>query len=106
MNYKNKVWDEIEGFDAFSIHVPREEKHKLDCSDVSNSLLIPHPTFEKDVYLIDLVYRPSVLDNDQSWQVFDDDKHIISFLEGSGTFSNLVFEGSQDLEKSKTIEQP
>ncbi|XP_057866383.2 uncharacterized protein LOC131073894 [Cryptomeria japonica] len=43
-NYQNRAWDEIEGFDAFSIEsIPCEFNSKVNSLAVSASLLIPHP---------------------------------------------------------------
>ena len=43
-NYWNRVWDEIEGLDAFSIEaIPRELNTKVDSLVISTSLLLPHP---------------------------------------------------------------
>ena len=30
---------------------------------------------------VDTLYRPSLPENDESWQVFEYDEHIIAFLE-------------------------
>lgn len=43
-HYRNRVWDEIEGFDAFFIEaIPREQNSKANSLAVSTSLLVPHP---------------------------------------------------------------
>lgn len=105
-SYRNKVWDEIESFDAFSIQaIPREQNTKADSLAFSASLLLPHPEFEKDVYIVEMIYRPSVPDNNQNWQVFDDDKHISSFLEGTETFSNLSFDGNHSLTSQQNMKE-
>ena len=47
-NYRNRVWDEIEGLDAFYIEVVlREMNIKADSLVVSASLLLPHPEFKE-----------------------------------------------------------
>lgn len=77
----------IKHFDAFLIRAVWKEKNsKANYLVVSLFLLIPHLEFEKDVYLVKNIYRPSVFDNDQ---------HIISFLEVNEFFSNIFFEGTQ-----------
>lgn len=66
--YRNHVWDEIESFDAFSIEVvPREFNSKADSLAVSAALLVPHLDFTINTYRVELVYRPSVPDNSESW---------------------------------------
>ena len=89
------MWDGIENFDAFSLFsIPCEKKSKADCLVVSASLLIPPPEFNRDVYIVEMIHRPSVPNNDRHWQVFDDDGQIITFLEGIPPFLDLKFEGS------------
>ncbi|KAH9302635.1 hypothetical protein KI387_014218, partial [Taxus chinensis] len=54
-HYKNKVWDAIETFDAFSIEfVPHEKNDKVDSLAVSASLMIPHSEFDQDKYTIEM----------------------------------------------------
>ena len=66
-NYRNRVWDEIEGLDALSIRaMPREMNTKADSLAVSTSLLIPHPKFKDRKYQIEILYRSVVLDNTES----------------------------------------
>lgn len=66
-NYRNKVWDGIESFDAFSIIlVPRDQNTRVDSLAVSASLLLPHPDFKNQVYRMEVLSRPSVPDNEES----------------------------------------
>jgi hypothetical protein len=39
-------------------------------------------------YEIEVKHRPSVLDNIKYWQVFEDDKKIIRFLQNSNEFAS------------------
>jgi hypothetical protein len=39
--------------------------------------------------LVEVIFRPSVLDNMNHWQVFDDDKHVIKFLTHMHEFSDF-----------------
>ncbi|KAH9289834.1 hypothetical protein KI387_033951, partial [Taxus chinensis] len=71
----NRVWDNIECFDAFSIKVAlRDYNHKYDSLDMFSFLLLPLPKFKQDKYTIKIVYCPSVPDNSAHWQVFNDDQ--------------------------------
>lgn len=82
-HYQNRVWDEMECFDAFSIKaMPRKFNSRANALAGSTTLLIPHPAFGTYKYPIELIHRPSVLDNASSWQVLKNDAHIIQFLEG------------------------
>ena len=93
-NYLNKVWDEIESLDALSIiSVPREFNSRANSLAFSASLLLPHPNFKDQIYKVEVIFRPNVLDNDDSWHVFDDDKNIQEFIEGPESFVGLYFEG-------------
>ena len=91
------MWDEIENFNAFSLSaIPCEQNSKGNCLSVSASLLIPHLEFNRDVYTVGMIHRPSVPNNDRHWQVFDDDGKIIAFLEGRPPFLDMKFEGSRN----------
>ena len=94
-HYRNCVWDEIEGFDAFAIEaIPRGLNDKVNSLAVLASLLIPHPDFTDKKYLVEIIHRPSVPDNKKNWQVFKDDAHINAFLQSVEIFSMNYFEGS------------
>lgn len=45
---------------------------------------------------MEVLFRPNVPDNEDSWQVFDDDKHIQQFIDGTWPFTNLCFEGNHN----------
>ncbi|KAH9323803.1 hypothetical protein KI387_018442, partial [Taxus chinensis] len=61
---------------------------------VSASLMLSHPGLKTSKYTIEVVFRPSVPDNSQHWQVFNDDNQLIAFLEKAENFKELHFEGS------------
>lgn len=95
-HYRIRVWDDIEAFDAFSIEAfPREFNSKADSLVGSATLLVPHPDFTTDTYRVELVYRPSVPDNSESWQVFENDKQIQNFLQCADIFTSLFYEESE-----------
>lgn len=80
-HYRNHVWDEIEDFEAFSIEsIPRDLNSRADPLAVSASLHIPHLDFATNKYSIEIIHRPSVPENNNSWQVLKDDAHINAFL--------------------------
>ncbi|XP_059078248.1 uncharacterized protein LOC131876779 [Cryptomeria japonica] len=94
-HYRNRFWDEIEDFDAFSIEaIPRELNSKVDSLAVLASLLVPHPEFFDDIYRVELIYQPSVPENSDFWQVFESDKQINNFMQSVDMFSAMYFEGS------------
>jgi len=54
-----------------------------------------------DVFLVEMMFRPSVLDNVMSWRVFEDNSQIINFLTSSDTFQDSVIDDEvhqQDLQ--------
>ncbi|KAH9328129.1 hypothetical protein KI387_000237, partial [Taxus chinensis] len=105
-HYRNWVWDCIESFDAFSIEdIPRAQNERFDSLVLSASLLTPHPSFGKDKITIEMVFRLSVPDNANHWQVFNDDNQILSFLEQRDNFNNLFFEGSVNPHRESISEE-
>ena len=36
--------------------------------------------FSHDKFYVELIYKPSILDNITNWRVFEDDEQIINFL--------------------------
>ncbi|XP_059075348.1 uncharacterized protein LOC131875285 [Cryptomeria japonica] len=63
-HYKNTVWDSIEFFDAFSIEsVLRSKNTRVDSLAISASLLLPHPDFVDKTFQVEVIYKPSILDN-------------------------------------------
>ena len=87
-DYRNAVWDTIEMFNAFAIQaVPREG------NTLADALLVIACTFEIPDYLeeeckVEVLFRPSVPDNQDHWQVFDNDAQIIAFLHNTDNFQN------------------
>ena len=68
-------------FDAFSIKVvPREENTLVDAlSVIACTFEIPEYLKEKKCK-VEVLSRPSVPNNQDHWQVFDDDAQIVCFL--------------------------
>ena len=105
-NYRNRVWDEIEGLDSFSIElVPREMNKKSNSLAVFASLLLPHPKFKDKKYQIEIVYRAFVLDNIDSWQVFKDEKSLQLFLENNKTTSGCQFNEKDNEDSSHEVKE-
>ncbi len=73
-HYKNWVWDKLIAFEAFSIMaILRSENTRAYSLAISASLFLPHPNFKTSEYRIEMIYHPSVPDNEDWWQVFNDD---------------------------------
>jgi ribonuclease HI len=88
--YKNCVWDLIENFFlSFNIHaIPIIHNQQADSLVVATSTFRP-PNVTSLEYQIQLRHRPSIPDNVQHWQVFEDDQQIKQFLEMEEEFSEI-----------------
>lgn len=78
--YRNVVWDAMEWFDVLSKEAePRMLNEKVDALFVVASTLQPC----KDLLAggkLEIIFKPSVPDNVEHWQVFADDAQIIRFI--------------------------
>jgi hypothetical protein len=78
-HYRYFVWDAMKKFDKFLIEaIPREENHLEDNLFVSSSTL--HFFKEIILYKVEVNFRPSLPDNLENWQVFDNENQILHFL--------------------------
>jgi ribonuclease HI len=81
--------------------VPREENYVADALVVSASTLQPCDVPLQNLCKMEVLFRPSILDNLKHWQVFEDDDQIIRFMENSRefTYSQVnFFANSMDLD--------
>jgi ribonuclease HI len=81
-SYRNCIWDLIENlFSSVNVHfIPRAENLQAD-SLAKAASMFPPPTNFKLRYHIEVRNRPSIPNNIQHWQVFEDDEQIRKFLE-------------------------
>lgn len=96
-NYQDEVFVLIDKFDAFNIssnsHSQNSKKYVL--ANVASKLI----TFEyifANLFLVELIYKPSVLDNITNWWVLDDDDQLINFLHIEDTSKDSVIEKAHD----------
>jgi hypothetical protein len=83
--YRDVVWDAIKRFDNFSTEaITREENHLADNLAVSASNL--QLCKETGFYKVEVKFRPSLLDNLEHWQVFENDIQLLHFLQNEGEF--------------------
>jgi hypothetical protein len=86
--YRNVVLDTIELFDAFAIKVvPRERNVVVDALAVATSTLQPCRELVNGECKMEVIFRPSIPDNLEHWQVFNDDAQILHFLHSLKEFS-------------------
>ena len=67
---------------------PREENHMADALVVSASTLQPCEGPLHDLCKMEVLFRPSVPDNLEYWQVFEHDDQIIRFMENNKEFTD------------------
>jgi ribonuclease HI len=68
--------------------IPREDNHMADALAVSASTLQPCEGPLRDLCKMEVLFRPSVPDNLEHWQVFEDDDQIIRFMENNKEFTD------------------
>jgi ribonuclease HI len=91
--YRNCVWDLVENFfTSVNFHfVPRAKNQQVDALAKAASTFDPPTSFNLK-YHIQLRHRPSIPDNVQHWQVFEDDEQLKKFLETVDEFSETCYD--------------
>ena len=81
-SYKHRVWDFLEGFNAFNIQsIPRKENRYADrLAAIGASYVVPRNLEEEKKQQIRVVVMPTILDNNIHWQVFESYEKIVNFL--------------------------
>ena len=84
-SYAKRVWDLIQKFDYFNIIIiPREKNQKVDSIEVLASLFILRSSFHDSCH-VKMIFHPSIPDNQNFWQVFENEEHIVEFLMSTET---------------------
>jgi ribonuclease HI len=92
-NYQNEVWNLINRFLSFNISsIPRSSNSEADLLANVASRLLPTEGFSRNSFFVELIFRPSILDNITNWWVFEDDQQIINFLHMEDTFQGVVID--------------
>jgi ribonuclease HI len=88
--YRDAIWDLINDLDDFNlIVIPREQNSKADkLAVVSSTLQLPDGLIDENISM-EVIFQPSVPNNVDHWQVFDDDKQMVKFLTRMHEFSDL-----------------
>jgi hypothetical protein len=88
-----EVWSLINKFSSFNINsIPRSNNTEADLLANVASKLLPAEGLSPNAFSVELLFRPSVLDNITNWRVFDDDRQIINFLHMEETFQGAVID--------------
>ena len=56
------------------------------------SKLIPSENFTPDFFSVELIFRPSILDNIFNWRVFDNDLEVLNFLTNDDTLKDSAID--------------
>ena len=87
--YQNEVWDLLTNFDAFNIFsIPRVKNVAADLLATLAARLVP----TINTCSIELLFRPSDLDNITNLRVFDDDKQVLECLMNNDTFKGAIID--------------
>jgi hypothetical protein len=88
--YRNAIWDTMENFDALDlVAIPRDQNLKADeLPVVASTLQLSQDLMDGNVK-VEVIFRRSVSDNVDHWQIFDDDKQVIKFLNNIQEFSDF-----------------
>jgi hypothetical protein len=71
------------------IAIPREQNSTADELTVATSTLTVSDSLIDENISVEVIFRPSILDNKNHWQVFEDDKQVIKFLTHMHEFSDF-----------------
>jgi hypothetical protein len=96
--YQIEVWNLMNKFFAFNInYIPRLNNFEADLLDNVASKLFPTEGLSPNAFFVELLFKPSILENITNWRVFDDDQKIIHFLHMEETFQGEVIDkGTND----------
>jgi ribonuclease HI len=87
--YRDLARDTTNYFEVISIEeFPRDKNHVVDALAISASTLKPCEGPLQNLCNMEVIFRPSILDNMEHWQVFDDDAQILRFMENNKEFSD------------------
>lgn len=104
-NYRHRVWDLLEGLDAFNIQlIPRAQNQIVDVLAQVASTLQPLSLSGFKKFMVELTSTPSVPDNVTHLQVFNDDKHIFEFITISDVFVAQIIDETDPQEAELDIE--
>lgn len=106
--YRDAILDIIPCFDHIEfIAIPQECNVKADRLAVAASSLQKSPEIADKEVKMEVIFRPSVPNNVDNWQVFDDDKQVIKFLNSMGEFAGFHIseeeEGCHYANESQTL---
>lgn len=88
-SYQQEVWWLISIFQAFNITVvPRTYNAAANALENVASMMSPI----RDIFTIEILYRPSIPDNINNIRMFGDDQQILPFMSNADTFKDAVID--------------
>lgn len=89
----------IHKFEAFNINIiPRSQNSNEDILANATSKLVPTEGFKLDKFYVELIYRPSILNNITRCGVFDDEQQIIDFMHSEDTFRRSIIDDEKHVD--------
>jgi ribonuclease HI len=83
--YAKRVNELMDSFSSFNISfIPRERNKKVDSLALAASLFNPDDLQNKNTFQVKRIFRPSVPDNQEYLQVFENDEQLNDFLANAG----------------------
>lgn len=64
------------------------------CNAIADALANAAPTMSplRDIFSIEILYKPYVLDNITNLYIFDDDQHILHFMDNANVFKEATID--------------
>jgi hypothetical protein len=87
--YRNLVLDLLENFSEYKILVVPREKNPIAYALPISTSVFKIPIYPNKKYEIEVKHMPSILDNAKYWQLFENDKKIIKFLQMEEEYENI-----------------
>eukprot|EP00253_Pinus_taeda_P024238 PITA_24238 len=106
-HYQSLVQDLISQFLAFYISpIARSQNATTDLLANVASKLLPSEDYNPDRFSVELIFRPSILDNVTNWRVFNHDEDILNFLTFDKSYDDqIIDEGDHDLQMKEKQEE-
>lgn len=103
-SHRNLMLDLLESFKGYHLSVIPSKKNAIPGSLAVSTSLFKILVYSNKKYEIEIKHIPAILDNVYHWQVLDDDKHIIRFMEISGEFDNVSIDQENMFKKENNVE--
>ena len=87
----------MEHFDALNLEaIPRELNSSADELAVAATTFQLSDELINDKIKMEVIFRPSVPDNSEHWQVFNDEKQVVRFLNSLDEFEDFRIVSGED----------